>query len=648
MCLESLREAAQNGDANSQFTYGYRYFKGMDVEQNQEYGLSWIMKAASQNHACAQAWLSMCYRHGTGVDKDEQKSFYWLEKAAINEHAISQFSLGNVYYYGDESHEPNYEKAVEWYAKASQQDDEGAQVQLAICYALGKGVITNDSRAMRLFSKAAQKGNAKAQFWLGLYYFNAWAVQQDYQQAAYWFNQSAKQDYPDAQYELGKCYKLGNGVEKNDDISFEWFMKAAQNGLSKAQVEVGDYYLFSNPFSESNHYNPTEAVKWYRAAVENDNNPDAQNELGQCYEEGLGVSPSYEKASQWYLKSALQGSLYGKLNLVSLYKESCDVLADYSDELFEEAKVWCENQNLQPKEEPNTAFESHTAAILPLSAEKPIEKDNELKGFLNQLSELVGLDEVKNEVNSIINLLKLQQIRKEYNLPKVPMSLHLVFSGNPGTGKTTVARLLAKIYHKLGVLSQGQLIEVDRSGLVGGYVGQTAIKTQAVIQSALGGILFIDEAYTLVRGNTSNDFGQEAIDTILKSMEDYRDDLVIIVAGYPDLMEKFINSNPGLKSRFNKYIQFDDYTPHELLCIFKTLCSHAHLTASDEVNDSALAYFQKIYETRDEKFANARGVRNYFEKAVANQANRVATYTNISENDISTLILQDVENITLN
>lgn len=149
------------------------------------------------------------------------------------------------------------------------------------------------------------------------------------------------------------------------------------------------------------------------------------------------------------------------------------------------------------------------------------------------------------------------------------MSLHLVFSGNPGTGKTTVARLLAKIYHKLGVLSQGQLIEVDRSGLVGGYVGQTAIKTQAVIQSALGGILFIDEAYTLVRGNTSNDFGQEAIDTILKSMEDYRDDLVIIVAGYPDLMEKFINSNPGLKSRFNKYIQFDDYTPHELLCILK-------------------------------------------------------------------------------
>ena len=198
------------------------------------------------------------------------------------------------------------------------------------------------------------------------------------------------------------------------------------------------------------------------------------------------------------------------------------------------------------------------------------------------------------------------------------------------------------------MLSQGQLIEVDRSGLVGGYVGQTAIKTQAVIQSALGGILFIDEAYTLARGNTSNDFGQEAIDTILKSMEDYRDDLVIIVAGYPDLMEKFINSNPGLKSRFNKYIQFDDYTPYELLCIFKTLCSHAHLTASDEVTDSALAYFQKIYETRDEKFANARGVRNYFEKAVANQANRLATYTNISENDISTLILQDVENITLN
>lgn len=273
---------------------------------------------------------------------------------------------------------------------------------------------------------------------------------------------------------------------------------------------------------------------------------------------------------------------------------------------------------------------------------EPLEVKPSLDDILLDLETLVGLAQVKKEVSSLINLLKIQNIRKQKGLPEFPISRHLVFSGNPGTGKTTVARLLAQIYHELGILSKGQLIEVDRSGLVGGYVGQTAIKTQGVIQQALGGVLFIDEAYTLARGNDSNDYGQEAIDIILKAMEDHRDDLVVIVAGYPDLMERFINSNPGLKSRFNKYIHFEDYTPEELLEIFDSMCKKAGLTATRTARNWVLHVFTEEYENRDETFANGREVRNFFEKAVVNQANRLANEAYLNDEDVSTLTAEDV------
>ena len=251
-----------------------------------------------------------------------------------------------------------------------------------------------------------------------------------------------------------------------------------------------------------------------------------------------------------------------------------------------------------------------------------------------------SLDEVKKDVKSLINLIKVRKLRQQNDLPVPPMSLHMVFMGNPGTGKTTVARLVGGLYAAIGVLSKGQLIEVDRSGLVAGYVGQTALKTQEVIKSALGGVLFIDEAYSLASGG-ENDFGREAIETLLKAMEDHRDDLIVIVAGYSGPMEKFISSNPGLQSRFNKYFFFPDYNGEQLLTMFRMRCDKNGYKLTEEGEAAAKKLFDEMYEERDENFGNGRDVRNRFEDMVVRQSNRVAAMEAPTKDDLMAVLPED-------
>jgi SpoVK/Ycf46/Vps4 family AAA+-type ATPase len=262
----------------------------------------------------------------------------------------------------------------------------------------------------------------------------------------------------------------------------------------------------------------------------------------------------------------------------------------------------------------------NTAAPKPPSPPTPSATADEL---LAQLDKLVGLASVKGEIHTLVNVARVRDMRKREGLKAPRASYHMVFVGPPGTGKTTVARLVSQIFHALGLLSKGHLVEVDRAELVAGYVGQTAIKTDKCVTDALGGVLFIDEAYSLATGS-EQDFGSEAIETILKLMEDHRDDLVVIAAGYRDRMENFIESNPGLRSRFTRFIDFPDYTPEELTLIFERLADEEGYKLDEGVIESVRKTLTAEYDSRTPTFGNGRLVRNLFERTLTAQANRLA------------------------
>ena len=271
------------------------------------------------------------------------------------------------------------------------------------------------------------------------------------------------------------------------------------------------------------------------------------------------------------------------------------------------------------------------------------ELSDSLEQTLKDLDQLIGLDGVKQEITTLTNYLNLQQHRQEASLPVHQLSLHMVFEGNPGTGKTTVARIVGRIFKSLGLLKRGHLVETDRAGMVAEYAGQTAPKTHRKIDEAMDGILFIDEAYSLIASGHEDAYGHEAVQALVKRMEDDRQQLVVIIAGYPEPIDQLLHSNPGFSSRFNTQLLFEDYLPTELARIFQLMCETNHYQLPCLARAKLLLGFQWLYESRDEHFGNGRLVRNTFENSVRRLANRVAAVTPVTRELLTVLTADDID-----
>ena len=491
-------------------------------------------------------------------------------------------------------------EAAKWFTRAADGGNAEAQRNLAFAHLNGRGLAKNEAEGIRRLRLAAEGADAPAQRQLGYHYAKGLGVPVDEKEAVHWFRFAANQRDVFAQYNLAFAYANGSGVPTNHLEAIRWYQLAADQGMPEAQCALGS--LYEHGLGVPVDYE--KSVYWNRLAAEK-LFAESCNNLGWLYENGLGVTQDLVQAQHWYEEAARQEYAEAKQRLSRLRERGSDMRAVTERSLHDHKSI---------TEYLETAF----------------------AGF-------VGLDAVRDEVFRQASYIHVQKLRAQQGL-RVPSSpsRHLVFLGNPGTGKTSIARIIAGLYLRLGILKTDKVVETDRAGLVASYIGQTAQKTRAIAESAMGGVLFIDEAYALVRSG-GQDFGKEAIETLLKIMEDHRDELVVIVAGYVEEMDEFINSNPGLASRFNRYIRFPDYTPVELLTIFQKFCTSHSYVLSESTHTGLQTVFSREIQLQRQRFSNGRYARNLFEKVIEAQAQRVFAVADTSKSSLSALLLEDVE-----
>jgi AAA+ superfamily predicted ATPase len=430
---------------------------------------------------------------------------------------------------------------------------------------------------------------------------------------------SAESGYVPAKILLGRFYERGYGTERDVNAAVSWWMDAVLDGAVEAHRQLTMQGANAEAAATSARY-------FLRLA-----------EAGSSYAQRIAMHMYYgafqdeTKALYWTRRGAEQGDFVCAGQLEALYSDGSGGVEKDAAQALHWQRVW--EQNVPPSDfDPN----GPVAKLLKIIAQR-VQLASREESVLADLDSMTGLAHVKEEVRRLVSLVRVDARREDRGLPKSGVTLHMVFTGNPGTGKTTVARAVGHIYAALGLLRKGHVVEVQRSDLVAGYVGQTALAVQSKIQAALDGVLFIDEAYTLARDST--DFGHEALATLLKEMEDHRDRLAVIVAGYTDEMRRFIESNPGLRSRFTRYIEFPDYSSNELMEIFVRLCNDGQYQLTAAANAKVQRLLVMMDDDRIKQFGNARGVRTLFEKTREQQAERLEADHSL---DIQEIVPEDV------